>query len=62
MKVIKRDCTEARFEKKKIYDAIMKAMKNGSGIIKPKIAESIADEIYEKIRTSQILAFLKLNR
>ena len=22
MKVIKRDCTEARFEKKKIYDAI----------------------------------------
>lgn len=48
MKVIKRDCTEARFEKKKIYDAIMKAMKNGSGIIKPKIAESIADEIYEE--------------
>lgn len=48
MKAIKRDCTEARFEKKKIYDAIMKAMKNGSGIIKPKIAESIADEIYEE--------------
>lgn len=48
MKVIKRDCTVAEFEKEKIYNAIMKAMKNGSGIIKPKIAESIADEIYEE--------------
>ena len=50
MKVIKRDCTEVEFEKAKISNAILKAMKNGSGIIKPKIAESIANEIYEECK------------
>lgn len=46
-KVIKRDCTEVEFDKNKITNAILKAMQNGSGIIKPKIAENIANEIYE---------------
>ena len=45
MVVIKRDCTEVDFDKTKISNAILKAMKNGSGIVKPKIAEDIADEI-----------------
>ena len=45
MKVIKRDCSEVDFDKYKISTAILKAMKNGSGIVKPKIAEDIADEI-----------------
>ena len=44
-KVIKRDCSEVDFDKSKISTAILKAMKNGSGIVKPKIAEDIADEI-----------------
>ena len=44
-KVIKRDCTEVNFDKSKISNAILKAMKNGSGIVKPKIAEDIANEI-----------------
>ena len=48
MKVIKRDCSYADFDKEKIYNAILKSMKNGSGIVKPKIAQSIADEIYEE--------------
>lgn len=48
MKVIKRDCTVVEFDKKKIYDAILKSMKSGSGIVKPKIAEDIANEIYEE--------------
>lgn len=48
MKVLKRDCTEADFDKNKITQAILKSMKNGSGIIKPKIAEDIANEIYEE--------------
>lgn len=48
MQVIKRDCTETEFKKEKIKDAILKAMKNGSGVVKPKIAEDIADEIYEE--------------
>ena len=42
--VIKRDCTEVNFDKSKISNAILKAMKNGSGIIKPKIADSEREE------------------
>ncbi len=45
MKVIKRDCTVVDFDKTKIYTAIMKAMKNGSGLIKEDIAKQIAREI-----------------
>lgn len=45
MKIIKRDCSEVDFDKSKISTAILKAMKNGSGIVKPKIAEDIANEI-----------------
>lgn len=48
LKIIKRDCTEVDFQKDKITNAILKAMKNGSGIVKPKIAEDIANEIYEE--------------
>ena len=50
-KVIKRDCSEVNFDKSKISTAILKAMKNGSGIVKPKIAEDIADEIEEECKT-----------
>ncbi len=50
IKVIKRDCTEDTFKKEKISTAILKAMKNGSGIVKPKIAESIANEIEEECK------------
>lgn len=50
VKVIKRDCTEVDFDKNRIINAIMKAMKNGSGIVKPKIAEYIANEIYEECK------------
>lgn len=45
MKVIKRDGREVPFDKEKIKTAILRAMKNGSGIVRPKIAEAIADEI-----------------
>lgn len=50
MKVIKRDCTEVDFDKSKISAAILKAMKNGSGIVKQKIAEDIAGEIENECR------------
>lgn len=53
MKVIKRDCTEVDFDKSKISNAILKAMKNGSGIVKPKIAEDIADEIEEECKNKE---------
>ena len=41
LKVIKRDCSEVDFDKSKISTAILKAMKNGSGIVKQKIAEDL---------------------
>lgn len=50
VKVIKRDCTEVDFDKSKINEAILKAMKNGSGIVKPKTAAVIADEIFEEVK------------
>lgn len=50
MKVLKRDATLVDFQKEKISNAILKAMKNGSGIVKPKIAEDIANEIYEECK------------
>lgn len=50
VKVIQRDWSEADFDKSKISTAILKAMKNGSGIVKPKIAEDIADEIEEECK------------
>lgn len=48
IEVIKRDGSLVPFQKDKISAAILKAMKKGSGIIKPKIATDIADEIYEE--------------
>lgn len=53
MKVIKRDCSEVDFDRSKISTAILKAMKNGSGIVKPKIAEDIANEIEEECKNKE---------
>ena len=68
MRVIKRNCTLVDFDKQKISNAILKAMKNGSGIVKEKIAYDIANEIelelqgQEEIEISDIenLVFDKL--
>lgn len=58
MKVIKRDGRVVDFDKSKITAAIMKAMKNGSGIVKKNIAEAIANEIDEE---SQDLAEITIH-
>ena len=50
LKVIKRDCSYADFDKTKIEQAILKAMKNGSGVIRPEIATQIANELEEKYK------------
>lgn len=49
MNVIKRDGRIVPFDKNKIDNAILKAMKMGSGIVKPNIAINIADEIEKEI-------------
>ena len=45
LNIIKRDGSIVKFNKCKIEDAILKAMKYGSGIYEEKIAKKIADEI-----------------
>ncbi len=47
MQVIKRDGTMVEFDKQKVYDAILKAMKYGSGIVDEDIAKEISDEIHD---------------
>ena len=44
-KVIKRDGSEVIFDKEKIYNAIVKAMKYGVGYIEEEIAKDVANEI-----------------
>lgn len=48
MEVEKRNGNIVQFQKDKIVNAILKAMKNGSGVIKGNIAQSIANEIEEE--------------
>ena len=45
MQVVKRDCTLVDFDKNKIYNAIIKAMKNDSGVLEEQVAMDIANEI-----------------
>ena len=55
MNVIKRDGREVFFDKNKIKNAILKAMKQGSNVIKEKIADNIADEITEELKNEDIV-------
>lgn len=48
--VIKRDGRKVAFDKDRIYNAIIKAMSQGSGIKKEKIAEDIATEIETELQ------------
>lgn len=60
MNVVKRDAELAAFDKTKITNAILKAMKYGSGIVRPKIAEDIADEIEEKFQGQDEIDIYKI--
>ena len=50
MKVIKRDGSNVEFDKSKIREAVIKAMKNGSGIYLPDIAKLIAKDAEKQFR------------
>nr|WP_307992607.1 anaerobic ribonucleoside-triphosphate reductase [uncultured Niameybacter sp.] len=54
MRVIKRDGQEVLFDETKIYNAIMKAMKYGSGIVDEAVAKKIATEIKDFYAKSQV--------
>lgn len=53
MLVTKRDGTEATFDASKIYNAVMKAMRHGSGIIKPEVAKQVSDEIAARLKNEE---------
>lgn len=54
-KVIKRDASVIDFNKHKISAAILKAMKNGSGIVEERIAYQIADEIEQETKEQEFV-------
>lgn len=54
-KVIKRDASVIDFNKHKINAAILKAMKNGSGIVEERIAYQIADEIEQETKEQEFV-------
>lgn len=60
MVVIKRDCEAVPFDKNKISVAILKAMKNGSGIVEPEIAESIAEEIEKEVQPLGVVSISEI--
>lgn len=53
LEIVKRDCSKTNFDKQKIFNAIMKAMKSGSGIVKSEIAEKIANEIEHEAKSME---------
>jgi len=60
MTVIKRDGTEVEFDKVKIHNAIYKAMKFGSGVVRLQIASKIATEIENKAQNTQELTVAQI--
>lgn len=61
-KVIRRNCTKDEFKKDKISKAILKAMTNGSGDVRPKIAEDIANEIYEENKDREEISISEIEQ
>lgn len=59
-KVIKRDCSVVNFNKDKIEIAIKKAMKNGSGIYKPNVAELVASDIENELSDTTEVSIYKI--
>ena len=59
-KVIKRDCSCVDFNKEKIRIAIEKAMKNGSCIYEPKIAETISNDIEKDVLDKAEISIYKI--
>ena len=52
MKVVKRNGEITEFDEEKIYNAILKAMKFGSGIVKGNIAYTISEDIKRNVIAS----------
>ena len=53
MEIIKRDGSVEEFEKQKIEDAILKAMRYGSGVVEEDIAKTVCEQIEERYIKTQ---------
>ena len=60
MKVIKRNGNRVDFCPEKILNAILKAMKQGSGIVREKIAEDITNEITEELKNEKDVSIAQI--
>ena len=59
-KVIKRNGKKVDFDKTKIENAILKAMNQGSGLVRTKIAKEIADEIQNETNDLDIITISQI--
>lgn len=59
MEIIKRDGSIVEFNKQKIEDAILKAMRYGSGIVEEDIAKTVSEQIEERYIKTQKQATVK---
>lgn len=60
MEVKKRNGNLVPFDKDKIVNAILKSMKQGSGIVKEKVANDIADEIELEIQEADVTSISEI--
>ena len=59
---IKKDKKEEEFDAQKIYKSIINAMKSGSGLLRPKIANVIADEAEERFSKKENVSYREVDK
>ena len=62
MNIVKRNGNIVKFDKTKIREAVVKAMKNGSGIYLPDIAKLIASDCEKHFRNDEHITILKVEQ
>ena len=62
MNIVKRNGNVVKFDKTKIREAVVKAMKNGSGIYLPDIAKLIASDCEKHFRNDEQITILKVEQ
>lgn len=62
MNIIKRNGNIVKFDKKKIREAVLNAMKNGSGIYLPDIAKLIANDCEKHFKNDEQITIFKVEQ
>jgi transcriptional regulator NrdR family protein len=61
-KLLKSNKQEEAFDSSKIYKAIINAMKSGSGLLRPKIAQVIKEEAEEKFANKEKVSTREIDK